>query len=140
MNLQTGHVTPQFHVTFDGGFTNIHFLDKKDTPPNWTDLFHSHTENYDANNLGDITASEGDYASSSDTSISEGDDHLDPVSIIAPQVQDILGGKAFDSVVDQNCMPPNDNDNPISIPEYNSNPPPFSEGELHGSNSLLPPE
>ena len=37
-------------------------------------------------------------------------------------------------------MPPNNNDDPIYIPELNSNPPPSSEGELHGSNSLLPPE
>ena len=37
-------------------------------------------------------------------------------------------------------MPPNDNDNPISIPEPDSNPIPSSEGKLHGSNSILPPE
>ena len=28
MNLQTGHVTPQFHVTVDGSFTTVLFLDK----------------------------------------------------------------------------------------------------------------
>ena len=59
MDLQTGHVTPQFYVTFDDGFTTVPFLDKQDTPPNWTDLFQYHTENYDAKEFEDITVSEG---------------------------------------------------------------------------------
>ena len=92
MDLQTGHVTPQFYVTFDDGFTTVPFLDKQDTPPNWTDLFQYHTENYDAKEFEDITVSEGGQTVPVDTSTSEGDDHNDLVSIITPQVQDLLSG------------------------------------------------
>ena len=82
MNLQTGYVTPQFHVTFDDGFTTVLYLDNEEAPPIWTHLFHYHTENYDANDFENITSSEGDNIPSSDTSLPEGDDHPDPVQLL----------------------------------------------------------
>ena len=58
MNLQTGHVTSQFCVTFDDGFTTDPYLDKQDAPPNQTDLFQYHTEIYDAKDFEDNIVSE----------------------------------------------------------------------------------
>ena len=38
-NLQTGHVSPQYHVIFDEQFTTVEYLRNGETPPNWRELF-----------------------------------------------------------------------------------------------------
>eukprot|EP00957_Ditylum_brightwellii_P144229 10989028-Ditylum_brightwellii.AAC.1 len=35
LNLQTGHVSPQYHIVFDNEFTTVPYLDSDETPPNW---------------------------------------------------------------------------------------------------------
>ena len=44
-NLQTGHVSPQYHVVFDDEFTTVPYLQSTEAPPNWADLVENHTEN-----------------------------------------------------------------------------------------------
>ena len=96
MNLQTGHVTPQFHVVFDDGFTTVPYLEKENAPPNWVDLFNHHTEHYDSTDFENIASPEGDTASSHDRPIPEGDNNSAPTSIITTQVQDLLNGHVLD--------------------------------------------
>jgi hypothetical protein len=43
-NIQTGSVTPQFHVVFDELFTTVHSLDEDD--PTWVELFTSERDYY----------------------------------------------------------------------------------------------
>ena len=45
LNLQTGHVSPQYHVVFDDEFTNVPYVQSTEAPPNWADLVANHTEN-----------------------------------------------------------------------------------------------
>lgn len=60
MNSTTSHVTPQFHVVFDDGFTTISYLNKKDVPApiNWTDLFHHYSECYEASDFEDLVTNQ----------------------------------------------------------------------------------
>ena len=43
-NLQTGYVSPQFHVVFDERFTTVHSFDEDD--PTWIELFTSERDYY----------------------------------------------------------------------------------------------
>ena len=43
-NIQTGSVTPQFHVVFDELFTTVHSLDEDN--PTWVELFTSERDYY----------------------------------------------------------------------------------------------
>ena len=38
INSETGHVSPQFHVVFDGEFSTVPFMGEGKIPPNCTDL------------------------------------------------------------------------------------------------------
>eukprot|EP00957_Ditylum_brightwellii_P204894 15341264-Ditylum_brightwellii.AAC.1 len=44
LNLQTGHVSSQYHIVFDDEFTNVPYLDSAEAPPNWIDFIKNHTE------------------------------------------------------------------------------------------------
>eukprot|EP00957_Ditylum_brightwellii_P152976 11644060-Ditylum_brightwellii.AAC.1 len=44
LNLQTGHVIPQYHVAFDDNFLTVLYLQLPETPNNWADLVAKHTE------------------------------------------------------------------------------------------------
>jgi hypothetical protein len=37
-NLQTGHVSPQYHVVFNDLFSTAFFMQKSEVPPNWANL------------------------------------------------------------------------------------------------------
>ena len=56
-NLQTGYVTPQFHVVFDELFTTVHSSDEDDTT--WVDLFTTNRDYYgqDEDELEDFAPS-----------------------------------------------------------------------------------
>jgi hypothetical protein len=41
LNPKTGHVSPQFHVVFDGDFTTVPYLRSTTVPPHWAELVHS---------------------------------------------------------------------------------------------------
>eukprot|EP00957_Ditylum_brightwellii_P117002 8924640-Ditylum_brightwellii.AAC.1 len=43
-NLQTDHVSPQYHTIFDNEFLTVSYLQSHETPPNWTDLVAKCTE------------------------------------------------------------------------------------------------
>eukprot|EP00957_Ditylum_brightwellii_P072891 5539529-Ditylum_brightwellii.AAC.1 len=43
LNLQTGHVSPQYHVVFDDKFLTVPYLQSPEIPPNWADLVAIHT-------------------------------------------------------------------------------------------------
>ena len=44
LNLQTGHVSPQYHIVFDDEFTTVPYLQSTEAPPNWEYLVANHTE------------------------------------------------------------------------------------------------
>ena len=114
MNLQTGHVMPQFHVIFDDGFTTVPYLNKEAAPPNWDNLFYYHTKHYDANDFEDLQTLEGDNIPSH-LPTSEGDISSAPSTIVASQVQDLFNGDAFGDNLD----PPQEQlDNLNSSEEY----------------------
>ena len=48
LNLETGNVSPQYHLTFDDTFSTVEYLRKKEEPPFWIDLVKTQTEFYDA--------------------------------------------------------------------------------------------
>ena len=99
MNLQTGHVTPQFHVVFYDGFTTVTYLDKEAAPPNWDNLFYYYTEHYDANDFEDLQNSEGDNLPSHLPN-SEGGISSTPPTIATSQVQDLHNGDSFGDNLD----------------------------------------
>ena len=35
LNLQTGHVSPQYHLVFDDDFTTVEYIESGNEPPNW---------------------------------------------------------------------------------------------------------
>ena len=35
LNLQTGHISPQYHLVFDDDFSTVPYLDSSEEPPNW---------------------------------------------------------------------------------------------------------
>ena len=52
LNLQTGHVSPQYHVVFDDAFSTVPYLESSKEPPNWCKLVsdsseHATDEQYD---------------------------------------------------------------------------------------------
>eukprot|EP00957_Ditylum_brightwellii_P013638 1028515-Ditylum_brightwellii.AAC.1 len=38
LNLQTGHMSPQYHLVFDNEFTTVPYMNSAETPPNWATL------------------------------------------------------------------------------------------------------
>eukprot|EP00957_Ditylum_brightwellii_P032465 2460252-Ditylum_brightwellii.AAC.2 len=44
LNLQTGHVIPQYHSVYDDGFTTVPYIDSAETPPNRATLVAEHSE------------------------------------------------------------------------------------------------
>ena len=44
LHLQTGHVSPQFHVVFDDEFSTVPYLRNDEPPPNWIQLLHHSSE------------------------------------------------------------------------------------------------
>lgn len=100
MNLQSGHVTPQFHVIFDDGFTTVPYLNEKVVPPNWAHIFHYHKEQYDAGDFENSTPSGGENISL-DASFSEGYLSSIPLSIFNSQVKVLLNGYTFGNGVEQ---------------------------------------
>eukprot|EP00957_Ditylum_brightwellii_P192358 14643395-Ditylum_brightwellii.AAC.1 len=38
LNLQTGHVSQQYHLVLDDKFTTVPYIDSAETPLNWTTL------------------------------------------------------------------------------------------------------
>ena len=44
LNLQTGHISPQYHLVFDDGFSTVDALRTDTEPDNWKDLVKDHTE------------------------------------------------------------------------------------------------
>ena len=38
LNLQTGHVSPQYHLVFDDDFTTVKYIESGNEPPNWCKL------------------------------------------------------------------------------------------------------
>jgi hypothetical protein len=43
-NPKTGHVSPQYHVTFDDEFTTVPYMERGEVPPNWDDLYWNSSE------------------------------------------------------------------------------------------------
>ena len=46
LNLQTGHVTPQFHVVIDDTFSAVEYLQSGKAPPFWDELVRHNTEQF----------------------------------------------------------------------------------------------
>ena len=46
LNVQTGHVSCQYHVVFDDTFSTVEYLRKREEPPNWPQLVETSTEFY----------------------------------------------------------------------------------------------
>eukprot|EP00957_Ditylum_brightwellii_P081724 6217207-Ditylum_brightwellii.AAC.1 len=44
LNLQTGHVSQQYHVVFDDDFSTVPYPQSSEPPPNWIELVQNHTE------------------------------------------------------------------------------------------------
>eukprot|EP00957_Ditylum_brightwellii_P156617 11920158-Ditylum_brightwellii.AAC.1 len=44
LNLQIGHVSPQYHLVFDDEFTTVPYLESDEEPPKWTYLVENYTE------------------------------------------------------------------------------------------------
>eukprot|EP00957_Ditylum_brightwellii_P032488 2462140-Ditylum_brightwellii.AAC.1 len=44
LNLETGHISPQYHIVFGNEFLTVPYLQSHETPPNWADLVAKHTE------------------------------------------------------------------------------------------------
>ena len=44
LNLQTGHVSPQYHLVFDDGFTTVEYIESGNEPPNWCKLVQDFSE------------------------------------------------------------------------------------------------
>eukprot|EP00957_Ditylum_brightwellii_P034098 2583871-Ditylum_brightwellii.AAC.1 len=44
LNLQTGHISPQYHVVCNDKISTVPYLKSSETPPNWEDLVTKHTE------------------------------------------------------------------------------------------------
>eukprot|EP00957_Ditylum_brightwellii_P192691 14672369-Ditylum_brightwellii.AAC.1 len=44
LNLQTGHVSLQYHVVFGDELSTVPYLQSAETPPNWADLVDKHAE------------------------------------------------------------------------------------------------
>ena len=44
LNLETGNVSPQYHLTFDDTFSTIEYLCKRKIPPFWEDLVRTQSE------------------------------------------------------------------------------------------------
>ena len=44
LNIQTGLVSPQYHVVFDDSFSTVQYLDSSTPPPNWTKLIASSSD------------------------------------------------------------------------------------------------
>ena len=61
LNLETGNVSPQYHLTFDDTFNTVEYLRRCEVPPFWEDLVRTQTEFYDSS--CDIHSSEGDNSS-----------------------------------------------------------------------------
>jgi hypothetical protein len=48
LNLETGNVSPQYHLTFDDTFSTVEYLRKREVPPFWMDLVRTQSEFYDS--------------------------------------------------------------------------------------------
>lgn len=46
LNLETGNVSPQYHLTFDDKFSTVDYLRKREVPPFWEDLVRTQSEFY----------------------------------------------------------------------------------------------
>jgi len=46
LNLQTGHISPQFHVVFDNEFSTLPYLTSHEAPLNWQQLLANTTEKF----------------------------------------------------------------------------------------------
>eukprot|EP00957_Ditylum_brightwellii_P045607 3458993-Ditylum_brightwellii.AAC.1 len=44
LNLQSGHVSPQYHMVFDDEFTTVPYINSTKAPPNWSSLVKHHSE------------------------------------------------------------------------------------------------
>lgn len=44
LNLQTSHVSPQYHIVFDDEFTTAPYLQLEESPPNWIKLVNNHSK------------------------------------------------------------------------------------------------
>ena len=44
LHLQTGHISPQFHLVFDDEFTTVPYLTSEEAPPNWSVLVKYNSE------------------------------------------------------------------------------------------------
>ena len=136
MNLQTGHVTPQFHVVFDDGWTAVPYLNKLEAPPNWKNLFQHHTEHYNAADFEAVTASEHDKKSPPLLSSPHMVDNSIPVAVIDPRVKDFLHGDVLGTDVDQSLCPPSDSIITVPEGELSQENIPSSKGEYRVSNTL----
>ena len=62
LNLETGNVSPQYHLTFDDSFSTVAFLRNREVPPFWEDLVQKQSEFSDAS--CDVRPSEGALSTS----------------------------------------------------------------------------
>eukprot|EP00957_Ditylum_brightwellii_P172067 13099401-Ditylum_brightwellii.AAC.1 len=44
IDLQTAHVSPQYHIVFDDEFSTVPYLQSQETPYDWADFDAKHTE------------------------------------------------------------------------------------------------
>ena len=44
LNLKTGHISPQYHLVFDDGFSTVNSLRTDTEHDNWNDLVKDHTK------------------------------------------------------------------------------------------------
>ena len=44
LNLQTGHMSPQYHLVFDDDFTTVEYIESGNEPPNWCKLVQDSSE------------------------------------------------------------------------------------------------
>ena len=47
LHLQTGHISPQFHLIFDDEFTTVPYINAEEAPPNWSALVEHNSEHTD---------------------------------------------------------------------------------------------
>ena len=125
LNLNTGHVSPKYHVIFDDDFSTVPYLRSKEEPPNWEQLCKTSMENYKEQNNGVM-----DFAAEFRGNIGL-DDMFNTMRI--PDNQNTPGLFQVDQPAQS--IPAADNDTDVPNRNTSSNPTPESRNNLETSTN-----
>ena len=62
LNLETGNVSPQYHLTFDDNFSTVEYLRKREVPPFWEEMVRTQSEFRDSSCGPDASDPDGSRA------------------------------------------------------------------------------